>query len=124
MLYPIPEPIEFKGDKAFALNLLRQVTLEEDRHSCFEVERHSCFEVERLAKPLDTESLTDWIQDHMGDWYSYEGWLSRVHGVPSEETNEEHNYPHQPGKLKASRLATVAKTFNLDASCLNTESHG
>ena len=105
MLYPIPEPIEFHGDKAFALSLLKQVTLEDDRYICFEVER--------LAKPLDTSSLTDWIQDHMGDWFSYEGWLSRVHGVPSEETEPENSrYPYQPDKLKASRLAWVAQMID------------
>lgn len=107
MLYPIPEPIEFNGDKAFALSLLKQVTLEEDRYICFEVEK--------LAKQhsLDTSSLTDWIQDHMGDWFSYEGWLSRVHGVPSEETEPENSrYPYQPDKLKASRLAWVAQMIN------------
>ena len=38
MLYPIPAPIEFKGDKAFALSLLKQVKLEDHRYICFEVE--------------------------------------------------------------------------------------
>jgi len=106
MLYPIPAPIEFKGDKAFALSLLKQVKLEDHRYICFEVEK--------LAKQhsLDTSSLIDWIQDHMGDWFSYEGWLSRVHGVPREETDPGHTYPHQPGKLKASRLAWVAQMIN------------
>ena len=101
MLYPIPAPIEFKGDKAFALSLLKQVKLEDHRYICFEVEW--------IAKPLDAESVTNWIQNQMWGWHSYEGWLSRVHGVPCKETEGRELYPNQPHKLKASRLAWVAQ---------------
>lgn len=104
MLYPIPAPIEFKGDKAFALNLLKQVKLEDHRYICFEVEW-----IAKQHPGRNTYDLTNWIQDHMGDWHSYEGWLSRVYGVPCKETEGDEIYPNQPPKLKASRLAWVAQ---------------
>lgn len=104
MLYPIPAPIEFKGDKAFALSLLKQVKLEDHRYICFEVEW-----IAKKEYYWKTRELTDWIQDHMGDWHSYEGWLSRIYGVPCKETEGDETYPNQPAKLRASRLAWVAQ---------------
>lgn len=119
-LYPIPEPIEFKGDKAFALSLLKQVTLADDRYICFEVE-----ELAKQHPGRNAYDLLNWIQDHMGDWYSYEGWLTRVHGVPSEET-ERRNLSEPTAQTQSLKTCLGCPNDHLpgELTCLNTESLG
>ena len=114
-LYPIPEviPVAFTH-RGICAAILRRVTLDDRRFICHEVEEIACRlsfrqEFGRHEAYMAYRNLTDWIQDHMGDCYSYESWLSRVYDVPCEETDGDEAYPSQPPKLKASRLAWVAQ---------------